>query len=373
MLHPRSLLVAARRRTASRVALAALLAVATLFAATRAEAFIQGIDISHFQPNVNINWTTVKNSGVQFVFTKATEGVDFTDVEFVNHMNSAIAAGIPIGPYHFGRPNSGENISTDAVDEAHDFVESIKSYYTAPSPAIILRPVLDLERIPDDPVTPSIKAYESKWVRDFNGYVQAHLGVTPIVYVNGNYAQNYLETNINQYPLWFAKPIDTTQTPAYQNDFNNAVPPTAANMGIWGSVGYKFWQWSFNGNVGGISPVDRDVYIGTLLQMLQQFSPTYSNGDYNQNGVVDDADYVLWRNSMGQTVKLGTDADGDLSGVIDAGDFNLWKSNFGKAVPHAKYVAGAGASLDTAAVPEPSTLLLALFAACGLATCRRRS
>ncbi|MEX2091931.1 MAG: LamG-like jellyroll fold domain-containing protein, partial [Pirellulales bacterium] len=52
-------------------------------------------------------------------------------------------------------------------------------------------------------------------------------------------------------------------------------------------------------------------------------------GDYNQDGIVDAADYTVWRNSMGQEVSAYHGADGNGSGDVDAGDYQVWKSNFG--------------------------------------------
>jgi hypothetical protein len=75
-------------------------------------------------------------------------------------------------------------------------------------------------------------------------------------------------------------------------------------------------------------------------------------GDYNANGVVDAADYVVWRKTLGQTV-AGLPADGDGSGTIDTGDFDVWKAHFGNT-------AGSGAALDPAAIPEPISRMLFL-------------
>jgi hypothetical protein len=85
-------------------------------------------------------------------------------------------------------------------------------------------------------------------------------------------------------------------------------------------------------------------------------------GDYNHNGVVDAADYILWRNTLGQSTNLA--ADGNNNGTIDAGDFDLWRAHFGQT-------AAAGAS-QSAPVPEPSSLILVLL---GLSAfyCRRRT
>jgi hypothetical protein len=68
-------------------------------------------------------------------------------------------------------------------------------------------------------------------------------------------------------------------------------------------------------------------------------------GDYNQNGTVDAADYVVWRNSGGATTLPNRDPS--ITGPVSAADYNAWRARFGST-------AGAGAAL--AAVPEPTAL-----------------
>jgi len=133
----------------------------------------------------------------------------------------------------------------------------------------------------------------------------------------------------------------------------------AASVSVCPWSSYKFWQYSSTGSVPGISGnVDLDVFNGNFLQLAQQFSPNYSNGDYDNNGVVDTADYVLWRKTIAKSVNPGVGTDGDLSGIIDGGDYTIWKTNFGKAVPNVPAGAGAG----FASVPEPASLLLLIIA-----------
>ncbi len=75
-------------------------------------------------------------------------------------------------------------------------------------------------------------------------------------------------------------------------------------------------------------------------------------GDHNKDGKVDAADYVVWRK---------TNVDGE-QGYTD------WRTHFGQQSP------GSGATIDGAAVPEPSTLVLcSLFAVLSLGGWRRRS
>jgi fibronectin-binding autotransporter adhesin len=72
-------------------------------------------------------------------------------------------------------------------------------------------------------------------------------------------------------------------------------------------------------------------------------------GDYNQNGTVDAADYVVWRKNLGPG---SLQNEGGISpGVVDVADYNFWRSRFGRT-------SGAGALHAGSAVPEPASLLL---------------
>jgi hypothetical protein len=77
-------------------------------------------------------------------------------------------------------------------------------------------------------------------------------------------------------------------------------------------------------------------------------------GDFNQDGAVDAADYVIWRK---------TD-------VTQTG-YDTWRANFGTSL-----LAGSGSALPSAeplsAVPEPSTLMIACIAAIGVGAAARR-
>ena len=52
-------------------------------------------------------------------------------------------------------------------------------------------------------------------------------------------------------------------------------------------------------------------------------------GDYNADGRVDTADFVVWRSQLDDLVPAGTGADGDGNGRVDEADYDLWRSNFG--------------------------------------------
>jgi hypothetical protein len=53
-------------------------------------------------------------------------------------------------------------------------------------------------------------------------------------------------------------------------------------------------------------------------------------GDFNGNGAVDAADYIVWRRNLGQTVLPGSAGDGNEDGWIDQNDYAIWRANFGR-------------------------------------------
>jgi hypothetical protein len=86
-------------------------------------------------------------------------------------------------------------------------------------------------------------------------------------------------------------------------------------------------------------------------------------GDYNLNGIVDAADYTVWRDSLGQMVEFFDGADGNGDGEINAEDYALWKSNYGQTAP----MGSGSAATATATVPEPASAVLALLCTFALA------
>jgi hypothetical protein len=116
-----------------------------------------------------------------------------------------------------------------------------------------------------------------------------------------------------------------------------------------GSVYFSgYTQGSFGGPLDGV----QDAFLGKIRDT------SFLLGDYNRNGTVDAADYVVWRNSVGQT-GAGLDADGDASGTIDAGDYNLWRAHFGQNAGSSASIASFATAKP--AVPEPASAWLTLL------------
>ncbi|KAI0290544.1 putative N,O-diacetyl muramidase [Multifurca ochricompacta] len=77
----------------------------------------QGIDVSHWQGN--INWATVKSQGVTWAYIKATEGTTFIDPLFSQNYIGATNNGIIRGAYHFAHPDTSSGATQANYFLAH--------------------------------------------------------------------------------------------------------------------------------------------------------------------------------------------------------------------------------------------------------------
>jgi T5SS/PEP-CTERM-associated repeat protein len=90
-----------------------------------------------------------------------------------------------------------------------------------------------------------------------------------------------------------------------------------------------------------------------------------ATGDYNGNGVVDSADYVVWRNSQNQQgAGLAADSNGD--GMVNVADYNFWRSRVGNVV-------GSGLGAGAAVVPEPAAMAFVAVGGALASIVRRRA
>jgi T5SS/PEP-CTERM-associated repeat protein len=83
--------------------------------------------------------------------------------------------------------------------------------------------------------------------------------------------------------------------------------------------------------------------------VLTQFVPGLP-GDYNDDGVVDAADYTVWRDRSGEEDSLPND---DSPGV-GPDDYDRWKQHFGESTGGGAVAGGA----DSSSVPEPLAIFL---------------
>ena len=188
---------------------------------------IKGIDISKWQGDMNFD----KLKGlVDFVIIKATEGNGYTDTKFKRNQSEARRVGLPLGYYHFARPD----LNNSAESEANYFLKTLGEIRNGE--------VLCLDYEPTwggDAVT---------WCYQWLNTVLANTGVRPLIYLNQSLAKKDWTRVINEnFGLWLA---------VYDYDPNKAPPKTG-----WPSTAIK--QYSNKLPLMGLE-VDGNVFYGDV-------------------------------------------------------------------------------------------------------------
>jgi hypothetical protein len=103
----------------------------------------------------------------------------------------------------------------------------------------------------------------------------------------------------------------------------------------WGTLNGTFAVIQLPALSGGLSWDTSQLYSSGVLNVVAASLP----GDYNGNGIVDAANYVIWRKG--------------LSTPYTQNDFLVWRS-------HLEQSSAAGISLNGSTVPEPNSQFIAV-------------
>lgn len=186
-----------------------------------------GIDVSKFQSS--INWTKVKNAGINFVMIRCGyrgygTGVLVEDPMFASHISGAKAAGLRVGVYFFSQATN----EAEAVEEASMAVKLANRY------GINMPIAIDSEYAAGGAGRAdglSRSARTSITIAFCN--TVANAGHTPMVYASKSWFSDHL--NVSQFPgsyrIWVAHYAD--------------------KCGYTGR--YDMWQYTSKGKVDGVS------------------------------------------------------------------------------------------------------------------------
>lgn len=184
----------------------------------------RGIDVSKW--NGNIDWSAVKNSGINFVIIRcgyrgSSAGALIEDPTFKRNIQGAQNAGIRVGVYFFTQAVN----EVEAVEEASMVINLIKGYN-------ISYPVyLDVEASHGrgDGIS---AAQRTANIKAFCGTIQ-NAGYKAGVYANKTWFTSYINTSqITNYKIWLAQ-------------YAEAVTYSASR--------YDMWQYTSKGRVTGIN------------------------------------------------------------------------------------------------------------------------
>ena len=195
-----------------------------------------GVDVSHHQGY--IDWKKVKASGYDFAFVRigyrgyGKSGSLNLDKRFYENIEGAHEAGIDVGVYFFSQAINAE----EAREEAQFVIEHLKDY------KLELPIVYDPESILDDEArTDDVSGEQFTENTLMFCSLISEAGYKPMIYSNMLWeAFQFDMSKLAEYPFWYADYELKPQTP-YK---------------------YKFWQYTNEGYVDGISGrTDLDIEI----------------------------------------------------------------------------------------------------------------
>lgn len=175
-----------------------------------------GIDVSHHQGN--IDWETVaKDTSIQFVYIKATEGATYVDSKYQYNISKANKTHLKVGSYHYFRMTSSpeeqfDNIKQNIKRDKQDLI-----------------PIIDVETT-DGKSAISVK----KNVLKLSILMQNYYGKLPIIYGTQRSYNTILAPDFNNHLLYIGK---------YSKD-----PPSIKGKGK-----VAVWQFTEKGQVDGIN------------------------------------------------------------------------------------------------------------------------
>lgn len=209
----------------------------------------RGIDVSAWQGE--INFTRVKDAGIEAVYIRAGEGANITDRYFERNYENAKAAGLKYGFYHYVTART----VSEAEEQADFFAALIRSK------PYDLKAAMDFENLSGltaDEAVAIAKAYLER--------LEQRSGHTPAVYSDAYDARTVWRSNLTKYPLWVA-------------DYGVREP---GSIGGWSS--WSGFQYSDKGAVSGISGhVDLDYFRdGLFLTDDEQTSTQQIRHDYSK-------------------------------------------------------------------------------------------
>ncbi len=282
-----------------------------------------GIDVSLWQKD--LDWAALKQAGVTFAFTKATQGSSIVDPYFAKNWPAIKAAGIVRGAYHFYQG------AVDPLKQAAFFVQTAKLEKGD------LPLVLDVEN--SGGLAPAALATS---ILSCLQEIERLSGVRPIIYTGPNFWNTSVATPVvpawtANYPLWIA-------------NYTSAPKPTIPK----GWTDWTLWQYSEQGHLNGCAgTIDLNHYSGTADDLTAWVASLALPPSPIPDEIVTlVANYILALNArdfdglaalyLAEGVRTG--ASGTAKGTVEIRQWYVdWLSN---TLPGASFTAGEISAVD---------------------------
>ena len=191
----------------------------------------EGIDVSSWQGD--IDFSQVKNAGIEVVYIKASEGRTLIDPCFEQNYANAKANGLKVGFYHYLTARS----EYDAIVQAEFFASVIEGKEPECKPAMDFESFGSLN-------TDEINAIGLTFMKK----LQELTGKEVVIYSNTYNASYRFGGEITSYPLWVAQ-------------WQVSEPQDNGNWSKWAG-----WQYTSSGILPGIDGyVDRDKFTDAMF------------------------------------------------------------------------------------------------------------
>lgn len=200
-----------------------------------------GVDVSYYQGN--IDWVSLKNSGVKFAILRigytgyATSKTKAIDPMFEIYYKNAKAVGMPVGAYYFSRATTVD----EGINEATFVLKQLEGKQFEYPIYLDVEDNYYQSKVSKESLTSAVKAF-CKTIEAKNYYVG--------IYANLYWLNNKLNLEeLNEYDKWVAQWSN-------KNTFNGS---------------YGMWQYSSTGNIGGITPVDLNYSYKNFPQIMLDY------------------------------------------------------------------------------------------------------
>lgn len=232
---------------------------------------MKGIDV-YSGTNVT-DWNAVKNAGVQAVYIKLTDGLNYNNPSALSQYNGAKAAGLKVGAYHFAEHN-------DVNSEYNHFASQAAKYTWD------LKPVLD---------------YEPGGTIDYN-YISTFMAkdANLIYYGSHSTADN---TGLPISRIWIAEPSD------------------AGSYAFTGTTkGYAGIQYLWHGTINGLNgDADVDLFSDNMLLNQQLPELLWVDSPVEASVALNSVNVVGWTLNQSGNKQVDILLDGKEAGIATLG------------------------------------------------------
>ena len=155
---------------------------------------IRLVDLSN--NNGSPDFVQIRKDGYSGIIHKLTEGVGFLDPMAARNSRKARDAGLPIGFYHYARPDTGGDLR-DAEREADYFLSHLHIHKGD------ILPALDFEETKARGMSAEKLC---TWAMHWLNTVGHEIGASPMFYTYPDYLRSYLKGGkpLAVWPLWYA-------------------------------------------------------------------------------------------------------------------------------------------------------------------------